>query len=625
MNERYALPIALMAWSAAQAQFPGLCPPAAAPSPVTHILEDILPAEGELRAGGDVVFYEDFANGAAGNNGVGEWTTSGPHGNIWRRSTTGPNGAYTSPTSSRIQSATATNGFMMFASDSANTNWSTNPPTIVADPIPFEGSLVSPLLDLSATPYVELVFQQRGRFCCGSVAPYVVEVSTDGGATWPHRYPTMPDLGANTLSGTITTRINIVAAIAANPANVKFRFRHDGSVGVTHYHWQVDDVRVVELYEHDLKLESAALTRFDIETAMTYDSLPYTIFPYSQLRPMGLNMQLLNNGATTQDATANFKVTRNGVQVFENNVMFPSLSAGARTDVFPNADFVPPAETGVYTVTFTAQAPNEDATPADNVRTTTFQVSEAIYARDNGALTGHFEAGNDGNLIVCNAFHVAHAADLYALQVAVRTGSEVGSVLMADIRTGLNDVLDYAMEVELGSDMMSGTNTGNFINLPFYNPVALEAGGDYLACVTTVGQVRLGQSGTSPQQTSFIWYLGGSGLAWYWTANTPMIRMNFGELSVGVDGPVRADLLGQNMPNPADVSTMVEYTVERPGAVSMQVRDISGKLVMEQAMGVQPAGVHRIELHTAQLPQGVYTYTLITADGHSTRRMVVMH
>src|SRR5690606_4836476 len=163
MNERYALPIALIPWSAAQAQFPALCPPAAAPSPVTHILEDILPAEGELRAGGDVVFYEDFANGAAGNNGVGEWTTSGPHGNIWRRSTTGPNGAYTSPTSSRIQSATATNGFMMFASDSANTNWSTNPPTIVADPIPFEGSLVSPLLDLSATPYVELVFQQRGR------------------------------------------------------------------------------------------------------------------------------------------------------------------------------------------------------------------------------------------------------------------------------------------------------------------------------------------------------------------------------------------------------------------------------------------------------------------------------
>ena len=52
-----------------------------------------------------MVWSEDFANGLDGNNGVGPWTVSGDGGNIWKRTTTGPVGAYTAATA-RIASTT---------------------------------------------------------------------------------------------------------------------------------------------------------------------------------------------------------------------------------------------------------------------------------------------------------------------------------------------------------------------------------------------------------------------------------------------------------------------------------------------------------------------------------------
>ncbi|MCB0765314.1 MAG: hypothetical protein KDB84_11445, partial [Flavobacteriales bacterium] len=77
----------------------------------------------------------------------------------------------------RIVSTSVANGYMLFASDSANSDWSVTPPVIVASPTNWEGSLVSPLLDLSSTPYVEIEFQQRLRYCCQD-APNFLEVST---------------------------------------------------------------------------------------------------------------------------------------------------------------------------------------------------------------------------------------------------------------------------------------------------------------------------------------------------------------------------------------------------------------------------------------------------------------
>ena len=52
---------------------------------------------------------------------------------------------------------------MIFNSDSANSNFGADT-TIVASPVELVGSLVSPVLDLSASPFVQLKFSEKFRY-----------------------------------------------------------------------------------------------------------------------------------------------------------------------------------------------------------------------------------------------------------------------------------------------------------------------------------------------------------------------------------------------------------------------------------------------------------------------------
>jgi hypothetical protein len=634
MNLRYTLPLTLLVAGTSMAQWATPRPSMIdlRPADERDSRQSTLPLEVSAatdRDGGDVVFYEDFANGLAGNNGVGAWTTAGANGNIWKRAVSGPLGAFTA-VGERIQSQTVANGYMLFNADSANCTWSGNTPTALptAQFTAWEGSLVSPVLDLSATPYVELTFQQRLRYCCSS-RPHFVEVSTDGGASWPFSYPTSLNAVINSLTATETISINLVQAIQGDPTNVRFRFRHNAEAGTSHYIWQIDDVRIVELFNYDLRMNSAAVTQFNINTAATYDSIRYSLYPYNQLRPLGLNMTVLNNGSATQEtAVANFTVTRGGTTVLDQDQPLGSFPPGAQQTIFVNPDFTPPAVAGTYNVAFSIGSDEPDANPNDNTATGSFGVAEHIYARDNGTVASFTDGdGQGGTLILCNAFYVANTAQLSAIPVALRSGTEVGSIIQGELRAdNLDDILGLTEEVIIAANMLNGANGSNFLNLVFDPPITVDAGQDYMACVQAYGNIRIGQNGVSEPQTSFIFFDGPSGINWYFTTTTPMIRMSF-DPSVGITEADRIDGmgLGQNFPNPANATTTIPFELDKATDLTFQVHDMSGKLVMEQVLGTRGAGPHRIELETRAMQSGVYFYTLAGNDVRQTKRMTVIH
>jgi hypothetical protein len=604
-----------------------------APASQQDLQPTLLPAENDdQRAGGDIVWSEDFANGLAGNNGVGPWTTSGPGGAIWRRKTTGPLGAYTT-TAQRITSTSVANGYMLFNGDSANCTWAGNTPTALpaAEFVSWDGSLESPVIDLSATPFVEIQFQQRLRYCCGT-APNFLDISTDGGTTWTTTYSTaVSSAGAaivgNADPGTQTLKFNITNAISADPSNVKFRFHHDSNAGTSHYHWQIDDVKIVELYQYDLRMSGAATTAWDAASATSYDSLRYSIYPYSQLRPLGLNLSVLNNGSDPQDdVVANFKVERQGgAVVLDQDQAQPALAPGETTRVFVNPSFTPPADAGQYNVTYTVSSGQTDQTPTDNSSTGSFRVAQYTYARDNGTVASTQAAGTS-TLIMANAFYVLNPVELTSISVALGTGSEIGSLVVGELRAdNLDDVLATTDEKIVAANMLNPTGGSNFINLIFNPPVELEPGIDYMAAVQVYGDVRVGQSGTSEEQTSFIYFEGQAGLDWYFTTTTPMVRMNF-DPTVGIDEFDASNTLGlgQNMPNPANGTTTIPYEVKDGGAVSFELRDVTGKLVMEQFLGNRAPGVYRMDIATDNLGEGVYFYSMTMGDARATKRMTVV-
>lgn len=578
----------------------------------------LLPAEaGDLRDGGDVVWSEDFANGLAGNNGVGEWTTGGPNGDLWQYDTDGPNGDFSS-TAQRIQSSTVGNGFMIFDSNLSN-NGCVDTDTCMDR----EGSLISPVIDLSATPFVELVWMQRMRYCCGANSPHFVEVSTDGGATWPTRLAAAATLVGNDDPGTVTQKVNIAGAISADPSNVRFRFFHEGTS--SHYHWQVDDVRIVELFAYDMRVSASGLTQWDPNTAATYDSLRYSVLPYSQLRPLGLNMTVLNNGSATQtSAVANFTVTRGGTTVLDQDQPQADLVPGEERVIYVDPGFTPPAEEGTYQVAYSIDSDETDETPADNVGSASFAVSPFVYSRDRGSVASTQAAGQ-GTLIMANAFYVANSVELHSIQVALGTGSELGSLVVGELRLDdLETVVATSDEVIVTSSMLTPNGGSSVVNLIFNPPVTLDANVDYMAAVQVFGDVRIGRNGTSEPQSSFIFFEGQAGLDWYFTTTTPIIRMSF-DPTVGIDelDPTNTLGLGQNLPNPANVSTTIPYELKETGEVNFEVHDVTGKLVFEQYMGTRAPGVYRFDLSLENLRDGVYFYTMTAGDARVTKRMIV--
>lgn len=82
--------------------------------------------------------------------------------------------------------------------------------------------------------------------------------------------------------------------------------------------------------------------------------------------------------------------------------------------------------------------------------------------------------------------------------------------------------------------------------------------------------------------------------------------------------------LGQNQPNPFQGSTLIPYTLDQASNVTLEVMDVTGKVVMSQNSGFQAAGEYKMELNAELLTAGIYFYTMSTSDGvRVTRKMTV--
>jgi len=422
---------------------------------------------------------------------------------------------------------------------------------------------------------------------------------------------------------------NLTNAIAADATQVKFRFRHNSESGTSHYFWQVDDIEIRMLGEYDLRLVSAANTSFDLAAAATYDSLAYTIFSYNQLRPLGLNMTVLNNGSMAQtDAVANFTVMEGSNTVLDQDQPVADFLPGEERLIFVDPGFTPPAVAGTYNVDYSITSSATDPV-ADNTGSSSFKVDANRYARDGGSATGYDDGdGAGGVFIFGNMFYAANAADLYSISVLLGAQSVVGDLVVGQVRATDEDfsLIASTEEIQITSAMLNGTGGTNFTELLFSSPFTVEAGTDYLISIEVYGSARIGVSGTSEAQTSFIYYNSPTqGEDWFYTTTTPMVRMNF-DATVGIE---ERDLsngvaLGQNIPNPVNETTTIPYVLEVPAAVTFEVRDLSGKLVQSINQGKRGAGSYRMTMDTGSLSEGAYTYTIIAGAVKQTKRMTVV-
>jgi len=78
--------------------------------------------------------------------------------------------------------------------------------------------------------------------------------------------------------------------------------------------------------------------------------------------------------------------------------------------------------------------------------------------------------------------------------------------------------------------------------------------------------------------------------------------------------------LSQNMPNPFNSTSTINYELQKNAAVVLSVYDVTGKLMVKQNIGEQTSGSHNVRFSTDNLSAGVYYYSL-TVNNATTAAM----
>jgi hypothetical protein len=189
----------------------------------------------------------------------------------------------------------------------------------------------------------------------------------------------------------------------------------------------------------------------------------------------------------------------------------------------------------------------------------------------------------------------------------------------------LDDGANFIYQDQTIDFTVTAAMVGSEVTLQLPTPINVSAGESYLTCIGHYGGVDamyIQSGGTAPAQTIFI--LSSDDNVWYYMTSIPMIRANFNTFT-GLDESSNNDgtILGQNYPNPTTGNTTIGYEISSSAQVSLEVFDITGKVVMNVNEGTKVAGKHIISMDVNDLSAGAYNYTLVVDGQRITRTMMI--
>jgi len=490
-------------------------------------------------------------------------------------------------------------------------------------------------IDCSMHPYVSISFETFYRMWDGGNSDgneyCLVEVSTDG-VNWPslttfevsespgNRWELWPDMTTQDPVNNPTFFTFDISSAAGGESTVWIRFRWKGTWG---YAWMLDDVELFDTPEDDIRVD--AVTYTDYNNTGIYE---YGVIPFGQLFEMQFRSDFTNQGVNDQTNTV-MDVSVNGTNVGTSD---PITLAYASSDSAIVMGYTPPAQGGAYTVEYTISSDGDEESPENNTLSQQFRVSQWKFGRDNNGFLGMFPGDGTSEWVAAPLYQIFNDATVYAVDVAFMEGSVAGTEVIASLRDVASETFDPLVQSDelqiVGSLLNDGEAAPVWHTFLLEEPVEVFAGDFVMPAIEHYGgtNVQIGESRNAPIQTCFV-YGAFPTFDWYYTTDVPMVRLNFDENaqnSVGVETISAADFtLGQNFPNPAENVTRISYSLENAERVSIEVFDITGKLVLAQEEGLRPAGEHVIDLSVSNLSAGTYSYTVTVGDSKLSRKMMV--
>lgn len=521
-----------------------------------------------------------------------------------------------------------------------------DPPTHIEDG-PFI-YLYDGTIDLTGVPAPHLEFEQFGaRF----ITHQAVQVSTDGGDNWVtagsnDEIDPLTAAGGSAYPNTQTRRFNITSAVSGDPSNVMIRLYWDGlingpNMNYIEYGWFVDNIRIVEGSTDDLTLTFFDYQPdWDIDIHEVWRDLPYTIFPFSQLRDIYLTGHVTNNGAEEQTGVMlEVVISEGGSEVA--NLSSDPITLAPNQDTVLVIPYTPPAVAGEYDLMFEVVSDSEDFNPEDNVGSASFEVSSAIYARDNGILENSGPANVENVELQVgggNGFYFSAQDEVHCLGVALGEGSDETIFFtgyLHEVQTAdFNAVAETETTTIANIDAALNAEGGDeFTWLSLFTPFEVFEGDEYIASFEYFsevggGEILIGTSGSSPDVSSWVWGpMSSTDVPCdpCYTSPTYMVRVGMTAefcLIVGTEEP--ENVTGHSLyPNPTAGQTTMEYTLLETANVQLILFDQNGRIVMQENKGKQTIGEYRLDYNFSDLAAGMYTFSIQVGDKAINKKLII--
>jgi len=566
-------------------------------------------AANQVKAEGDEWWSDGFETPANWVHSAGVGHTSGNWAviNALPSNITGQQAAYGWPATF----ANATGGFAFIDSDGAGGTATQDAYFTFTQDIDMSGAGSAPMY---------LVFDEYYRHFYDQ---NFVEVSNDGGTTWTI-FQVNPEsevpVNTNCVPGEVET-VNITPAMTNNggvwASNVRVRFHY---IGAWDWFWGIDNVRIVEAWDNDMKLNNWYMTT----PVATSFGLDYYNVPASQTAFPGVTFGAIatNNGGADQSSV---QLSATGTGGYSQTG--PAVAIGATfTDSLEITVPYNPTGLGTKTVNLTTVISATDSDLSNNTAAFDMFLTQYEFGRDNNVPSssiGQISSQDGQSLKIGNVMEMFSpmAVTGVKLRLATQPAGAVGNEFFCEIFRW-NGVDNYEYVAETNVATVAGTAAA-WVTLPLIGgAVNLSPGDDILVVAGHFGgatPVRFAMA----QNTFTGSVLGYTAVGELFQLTSPgaiMIRL-LDDPTLGVD-ELTNDFGMSVYPNPANANTTLSFVLSNEAQASVNVTDLAGKVVFTQALGTVN-GTQNVTLNTESLTNGVYMVNLTVNGTVSTQKLVV--
>lgn len=468
-------------------------------------------------------------------------------------------------------------------------------------------------------------------------ADITLNVSTDGGTNWTSLW-----VEDSVQFDTFQWKNQMVDVSSYAGNTVVFGFHYSGQNGAQ---FNVDNIKVLEVIGVDL---------VSVNSAWNFGGpgqpiIPYTKVPVSQAANVKSLVQVNNVGSSTaHNSKAN--ITVSGAGTYTGTTASADVAVGVEDTLFDNTGFSI-ASLGNYSVLTSLSSDSTDQELGNNIDSLSFEVTSGTYARHDSTFAGWYgtrDQDNDGLLDPVRFqidFEINAQATVYGMRVAFTNAGwqslEINYNIFDGGGTGLYGTATNPLPTAtIQNSDLSPTNGSSikWVYLPFQtggNPgITLDPtnGSSFTFAISheidslfipVGGNDAYANPGTWTT-TGLIYDLTGGGT----TNNGFYITDNY-LWELDFDGPNSIDEVattvevGQNIPNPANATTRIPFSVEKATKIDFVVTDLTGKIVEKRAIGTVSAGKHNITLNTNKMSNGIYYYSVIANGKAVTKKLSI--